>query len=184
MTHDAFAELLQTADRNTCEITRYAHILLSDNHSLPGSLVGRFHTCTWETNSLDRQFIANSRKQSANTSTKSNLRRDSTPKTDWYNNNVHKNWRTDVNGTANSQMKSQGAAYCNGGYMLNTYSRENSRDITNSLGAKEHIVLSNVRQFIDGMKRYLLNQPDTQLMFAIQRERIKVSQLLTFQTEL
>ena len=85
---------------------------------------------------------------------------------------------TECNGTGKiGSQQQKPAAYSNGGYLLNTYSRETSRssEVVSSPGAKEHIVLSNVRQFVDGMKRYLLNQPDTQLMFAIQRERIKVS---------
>ena len=165
-------ELLQSTDNHSCEITRYTQTLLSDSHSLPGTLVGRFHTCTWETNSLDRSTQSSSSKSKA--PTKSSLRKEATPKTDWYSKNIQMG-----NGNGHSRNDKLGPqqAYSNGAYLINQCGTNSSRDgveVMTSLGVKEHIILSNVRQFIDGMKRYLLNRPDTQMMFAIQRERIKV----------
>ena len=163
-----FTELLQSTESHSCEITRYTQTLLSDNHSLPGTLVGRFHTCTWETNSLDRNLQQSKKLKSPH---KNGFREQSAPKTDWYSNGKHANRGFGANG------KTSHPAYANGGYLMNQWSADNREgsEVVSALGAKEHIVLSNVRQFIDGMKRYLLNTPDAQMMFAIQRERIKVS---------
>lgn len=165
----ALTELLQATDSPSCEITRYTQTLLSDSHTLPGTLVGRFHTCTWETNSLDRN--SHSTKNNLSKPRKNSLSKEPAARTDWYASDGQSGWRGNRNGKAMSRK-----AYSNGGYLLNpSMSREGSGvDVVSS---KEHIVLSNVRQFVDGMKRYLLNRPDTQMMFAIQRERIKVCPL-------
>lgn len=177
-------ELLKTTDPHSCEISRYAQALLSDHHSLPGTLVGQFHTCTWETNSLDRHAGRNTNNN--HRSNENRLRKEMTPKTDWYSDNLKQSRAFDGKGKSK-------AAYANGGYLLNTSSSMDgggagtgagTADLGSSAGAKEHIVLSNVRQFIDGMKRYLLNRPDTQMMFAIQRERIKVGYTICLETSL
>lgn len=161
-------ELLHSTDSVSCEITRYTQQLLSDSNSLPGNLIGRFHTCTWETNSLDRGHLPHTQK-SSQTPQKSCLRKESEPKTNWYPRNRGAAWTIDKHG-----MGSTPQAYSNDAYLLNTGSKQLIKDGGGSSSVKEHIVLSNVRQFIDGMKRFLLNRPDTQMMFAIQRERIKV----------
>ncbi|XP_067941460.1 serine-rich adhesin for platelets-like [Watersipora subatra] len=168
-----FTKLLQSADNHSCEITRYTQTLLSDSNSFPGTLIGRFHTCTWETNSLDR---SNHLRQTNGfqSQQKRNGRKETPPKTDWYGHNIQRNGGCDNSGTSKGLFNP--AMYANGGCLANGVSTGEGQttDAANAAVMKEHIVLSNVRQFIDGMKRFLLNRPDTQMMFAIQRERIRL----------
>ena len=162
-------ELLHSS-LQACEIARHTHRLLTDSKSLPGTLVTRFLTCTWETNTLESTVLCNI--QAASQAQK---KANSLPKTDWYSAGIQSHWVHELSGGKHLPPYNT-QAYANDGYLLNTCSRESSRSYGPfSLSAKEHKVLSNTRQFMDGMKRFLMNEPDTQLMFAIQRERVKVT---------
>ena len=155
-------ELLQ-CDESDCEISRHVGSLLANSQTLPGTLVSRFIACTHDTNTVDFSLLTENTHNPPNNSCKSTETR---AKADWYSSNIQSHWKAQV---------AAGKGYSNDGYLLNTATKERQ----NSLGvahipSTEHKVLSNVRQFIDGLKRFLLNEPDTQLMFAIQRERVKV----------
>lgn len=157
---------------HSCEISRHAYQSLINTESLPGVLVGRFLTCTRETNPSDTLIVS----EKLDKLNRKNSRQsgDTMPKTNWYPSTIDNQWCTSI-ASGKRALPYTTQAYANDGYLLHSASMDSSRTSDRQLPSTDHRILSNVRQFIDGMKRYLLNEPDTQMMFAIQRERVKVS---------
>lgn len=172
-------------DGYNCEISRHVQGLVTNSQSLPGTLISRFITCTWDTNAtteLSLQLQLNNGKvhnSDHHNNNNYNVVSENTAKTDWYASNIQSQWAANPTCAKIPLSCATQQAYANGGYLLNTATRNKTDSVlsvsTSVSSVTEHKVLSNVRQFIDGMKRYLLNEPDTQLMYAIQRERVKVS---------